>query len=212
MGKLSSEMGESSSTTMRAYLGWLFRNSVDRWGGRADVYIALTTYIIIFAATLGTFLLGGQSNLIQTASQWILFGLAILGIAALGYDLCFGTPHRLWLRLQRRLSTAIKEITEMTREGRELKDEIRNGAAWSDKYATRATSWEQRVRGWLGDNRPEDEESFLIDSPEAIQGWQPTETGPKDFKSATLANTLDRRLAALNKIMVAVRQERETIL
>jgi len=94
----------------------------------------------------------------------------------------------------------IGTLTVFMSEGFNLKDEIRELVnKWDEKYADRARGWEQRALVYLDRELPAYSGTFRLDN--VIQQWQPGAC----FEVATWGNFMDRRLAAIDRIVTELR-------
>ena len=94
----------------------------------------------------------------------------------------------------------IGTLTVFMSEGFNLKDEIRGLVdKWDEKYVDRARDWEQRVLAYLDGELPAYSGSFRLDN--MVQQWQP---GAR-LEVANWGNFMDRRLAAIDRIVTELR-------
>jgi hypothetical protein len=99
----------------------------------------------------------------------------------------------------------IGTLTVFMNEGFNLRDKIRGLVdKWDEKYANRARAWEQRVLTYLDRQLPAYSGTFRRD--DVVQQWQPGAC----FEVATWGNFMDRRLAAIDRVVSELRGLGET--
>lgn len=191
---------------IRAYLRWAWAQSTQRWGGRADVYIALVTYALVVIGIAAALIFGRWGDELDLAFKWAIGSLAVAGLLAFVIDFGIQTPKGLWIALKERIDNKIETITDLMTAGQKLRTDLGTEASFEKRQCE---EWENRVYDWLAQNQPDFKEQFRLEFVPGGQQWSPK---LKDKPiAADWLNTLDRRLYQLGQLLHYLRSQRRTV-